>query len=329
MARRARQVAPRIAHRRDLTPAHADMMRLNEEQGGVGNAGIAVVGIARRGNRIRRRARLIAASCSPISAPRSSRSSRRAVIRSAPYRAAGRCRRAAAKAAASPGSTPTSAASPPISIAPADVARVERSAAGCDLLLDARAPRTIAAIGRCRIDALRATQPGLAITALSWFGEHGPYRDYVATNSVCRSLAGLVKLVGPAEGPPVLPRDGQIAVITGLTAFIPTLAGLFARDSRARGASPSAAFERAAADQRIRHRAGAGGRLHAAADRRSTGSAAAFRSATTPTKDGWLGVTVVTPAQWLGFCAMIGPARTRPRPALFRDRRPLHRTPTN
>mgnify|MGYP000912645232 CR=1 FL=1 len=83
-----------------------------------------------------------------------------------------------------------------------------------------------------RLSTLRA--PALAITAISWFGEHGPYRNYLATDSVCRSLAGLVKLVGPIEGPPVLPRDGQIGVVGGLTAFIPSLAGLYGHEHGAR-----------------------------------------------------------------------------------------------
>jgi hypothetical protein len=94
---------------------------------------------------------------------------------------------------------------------------------GADLLLDARHPTELKSSPLSH-DDLRRSQPGLAITAISWFGEHGPYRDYAVTDSVCRSLAGLVKLVGPTEGPPVLPRDGQIGVVAGLTAFIPTLA---------------------------------------------------------------------------------------------------------
>jgi crotonobetainyl-CoA:carnitine CoA-transferase CaiB-like acyl-CoA transferase len=100
-------------------------------------------------------------------------------------------------------------------------------------LLDARHPDEIKA-SQLSHDRLRKADPGLAITAISWFGEHGPYRNYLATDSVCRSLAGLVKLVGPVEGPPVLPRDGQIGVVGGLTAFIPSLAGLYGYEHGAR-----------------------------------------------------------------------------------------------
>jgi crotonobetainyl-CoA:carnitine CoA-transferase CaiB-like acyl-CoA transferase len=109
----------------------------------------------------------------------------------------------------------------------AGVQKVRSILASADLLLDARHPTEIKTSPLSHAD-IRRSQPGLAITTISWFGEHGPYRDYAVTDSVCRSLAGLVKLVGPIEGPPVLPRDGQIGVVAGLTAFIPTLAGLSA-----------------------------------------------------------------------------------------------------
>ena len=64
--------------------------------------------------------------------------------------------------------------------------------------------------------------PGSRITAISWFGDTGPYSNYQPTEAVVRSLAGMVKLIGAVEGPPMLGRDGQAAVFGGLTAFIPS-----------------------------------------------------------------------------------------------------------
>jgi len=193
-----------------------------------------------------------------------------------------------------------------------DVARIERLVAGSDLLLDARHPAVIAQSALSH-RKLRETQPGLAITALSWFGEHGPYRDYVATDSVCRSLAGLVKLVGPAEGPPVLPRDGQTAVIAGLTAFIPTLAGLYARAEQGSRRFAVNSFEALLQitefDIALALEAGFT-RPRIGLNRFGRG----FPVGNYATKDGWLGVTVVTPAQWLGFCAMIGLPELGPDP---------------
>jgi crotonobetainyl-CoA:carnitine CoA-transferase CaiB-like acyl-CoA transferase len=184
----------------------------------------------------------------------------------------------------------------------AGVAKVRTLLAGADLLLDARHP-TVVKASPLSHDQIRRAQPGLAITAISWFGEHGPYRDYAVTDSVCRSLAGLVKLVGPVEGPPVLPRDGQVGVIAALTAFIPTLAGLFSRSRQgARRFAVSAheamlqlsEFDTALALEQGFPRMGI--------NRFGRG----FPIGNFATKEGWLGVTVVTPAQWVAFCTMIG-----------------------
>ncbi|MEA2880823.1 MAG: hypothetical protein QOH32_42 [Bradyrhizobium sp.] len=193
-----------------------------------------------------------------------------------------------------------------------DVRRIRKLLSSSDLLLDARRPADIPA-SRLSHDELRRSEPGLAITAISWFGEHGPYRDYAATDSVCRSLAGLVKLVGPIEGPPVLPRDGQVSVIAGLTAFIPSLAGLYARGKR--GARRFAVSAHEAMLQISEFDTGLA--LEAGFTRPRIGInrfGRGFPVGNFATKEGWLGVTVVTPAQWVAFCQMIGLPELGPDP---------------
>ena len=190
---------------------------------------------------------------------------------------------------------------------PADVARVRALLATCDLLLDARTPPEIAASPLSH-HALRASDPGLAITGLSWFGETGPYRNYHVTESVCRSLAGLVKLVGHVDGPPVLPRDGQASMTAGLSAFIPSLAGLFATHRSGRGGSRRFAVNVFEAFLQISE-FDTGLALEAGFSRPRPGLnrfGRGYPSGNFVTKHGWLGVTVVTPAQWVAFCEMIG-----------------------
>ena len=193
-----------------------------------------------------------------------------------------------------------------------DAAKIRSLLSSADLLLDARHPADIRA-STLSHDELRRSDPGLAITAISWFGEHGPYRDFAATDSVCRSLAGLVKLVGPVEGPPVLPRDGQVGVIAGLTAFIPSLAGLYARGSQ--GARRFAVSAHEAMLQISEFDTGLA--LEAGFTRPRIGInrfGRGFPVGNFATRDGWLGVTVVTPAQWLAFCQMIGLPELGPDP---------------
>ena len=83
---------------------------------------------------------------------------------------------------------------------------------GADILLDGRPPAEIEASALTH-DRLHTEHPGLAITAVSWFGDSGPYRDHAATESLVRALAGLVMLTGPAEGPPILATDNQSAIV--------------------------------------------------------------------------------------------------------------------
>lgn len=192
-----------------------------------------------------------------------------------------------------------------------DVARIRTMLGSADLLLDARPPAIIES-SLLKHSDLRAADPALAITAISWFGEQGPYRDYATTDSVCRSLAGLVKLVGAAEGPPVLPRDGQISVMAGLTAFIPSLAGLYGRAHGARRFAVSAyeaMLQISEFDTGLALESGFT-RPRLAINRFGRG----FPVGNFATKQGWLGVTVVTPAQWNSFCAMIGLPELGPDP---------------
>jgi crotonobetainyl-CoA:carnitine CoA-transferase CaiB-like acyl-CoA transferase len=184
----------------------------------------------------------------------------------------------------------------------ADAKRVIALLTTSDLLLDARAPKEIP-VSRLAHETLRQTCPGLAITAISWFGEHGFYRDHAATDSVCRSLAGLVKLVGHAAGPPVLPPDGQVSVITGLTAFIPALANLYGAEHGARRytvSSLAAMLQISEFDTGLSLESGFT-RPRSGLNRFGRG----YPSGTFETKKGWLGVTVVTPAQWAAFCKML------------------------
>ncbi|HEX9556536.1 MAG TPA: CoA transferase, partial [Reyranella sp.] len=72
----------------------------------------------------------------------------------------------------------------------------------------------------------------LVVIDLSWFGRSGPYRNFKASDAVCRALAGFVQLIGPAEGPPLTLPDYQSAIMGGLAAFIPAMAALLGQQSR-------------------------------------------------------------------------------------------------
>jgi crotonobetainyl-CoA:carnitine CoA-transferase CaiB-like acyl-CoA transferase len=188
---------------------------------------------------------------------------------------------------------------------------------GADLLLDGR---------HLGADALRSgpgdrdQAPHPATTTISWFGDSGPYADFTATEATVRALGGLVALTGRAEGPPTLATDCQSGIIAGLAAFIASAAGLYDGPPGNRRFSVSvhetavniAEYEAAVA-------------WDAGASRKRLGVnrfARNYPVGIYPTKHGQIGVTIVTPAQWRGICAMLGtPERARnPKYAVNIDR---------
>ena len=58
-----------------------------------------------------------------------------------------------------------------------------------------------------------------------------PFAKFRGSDMVCRALAGMVHLMGPAEGPPLVAPDHQAAVIGGVTGFIAVMAALIAREA--------------------------------------------------------------------------------------------------
>lgn len=185
----------------------------------------------------------------------------------------------------------------------ADGARLRRLVAKADVLLDARPPASQSE-GPLAHAALRAARPALVIAALSWFGESGPYSGFAASDLTCRALAGLVKLIGPAEGPPVAINDHQAGIVGGLAAFIAAMAGVLARDGAGRRFAISL-HEANLVLAEYQAALGVGGGI-------PLGRLGVNRIAPTcpmgiyPCRDGWLGITVVTPAQWRSFCALVG-----------------------
>ncbi len=162
---------------------------------------------------------------------------------------------------------------------------------------------TLAAVDRrtCR------PRPGLVHVDVSWFGRSGPYAGYLGTDAVCRALAGLVQLVGPADGPPVR-RAGRPGRDHR------RLVGLHRR-ARLRVGPGRRAMAAAARTQRARglHRAGGipavGSRRSPAGRTRGSGInrfQPTFPLGIYPAKDDWIGVTLLTPAQWRDFCLLVG-----------------------
>ncbi|MCK1682822.1 CoA transferase [Bradyrhizobium sp. 147] len=185
----------------------------------------------------------------------------------------------------------------------------------CDVLIDGR---DVASADCVPIDiaAICQRRPKLIYLGASWFAHDGPYSGFVATDSTVRALAGLIKLAGPAEGPPVHAPDFQTGILSGLWGFIAAISSVLAIMQGGAGRTWSLSiFESAlTASEYLMSESVA----HSDVIRRMGVNRfwPGFPLGIYETKDGWLGVTTVTPAQWWAFCDMLGLSQLRDDPSL-------------
>lgn len=186
----------------------------------------------------------------------------------------------------------------------------------CDVLIDGR-DVDAADCPPIDIAAIRQRRSGLIYLQASWFGSDGPYAGFAATDSTIRALAGLIKLVGPTDGPPLHAPDFQTGILAGLWAFIAAVSSVVPRGQGRVGRSWSLsifestlalseypmfeAFERGDVMRRM------------GLNRFWPGVPVGIYE----TKNGWLGITALTPAQWHSFCDMLGLSELRNDPTLI------------
>ena len=140
----------------------------------------------------------------------------------------------------------------------------------CDILIDGR-DVDAADCPAFDLAALRQKNPGLIHLDVSWFGREGPYAKFEATDSTVRALTGLIKLVGPVEGPPMHAPDFQTGIFAGLWGFIAAASSVLGRMQDGHGrASSLSIFEVEHRGHRIHHVRIVRARRHHAPDRRQS-----------------------------------------------------------
>jgi crotonobetainyl-CoA:carnitine CoA-transferase CaiB-like acyl-CoA transferase len=195
-------------------------------------------------------------------------------------------------------------------------ARLAELIGGCDILLDGRDVDG----GDCPavdLAGIKRRYPSLIHLEASWFGGEGPYAKFEATDSTIRALVGLVKLVGPVEGAPMHAPDFQTGIFAGLWGFIAAASSVLGRmqDGRGRNSRLSIFESSIAVTEYIMFEGFSRGDIM-----RRIGVNRfwpTFPVGIYETKQGWLGVTTVTPAQWRSFCEMLGLPELRDDASLF------------
>ncbi len=164
-----------------------------------------------------------------------------------------------------------------------------------DVILDAEARRG---------PTLRDGQIRLSI---SWFGATGPYAGRAATDQVIGAHTGAARAVGPAEGPPMLTTGHTAQVVAGTLAYVAGVGHLLGRETGAPDAQTQldvSIFEAAMCITEP----GPPGTLATGVIRPRIGINRFWPTYPTgiyPTRDGWLGVTTVTPSQWQSFSTLL------------------------
>ena len=199
---------------------------------------------------------------------------------------------------------------------PNATSRLAELIGACDILLDGR-DVDAADCPAFDLAAIKQRNPGLIHLEASWFGGEGPYAKFAATDSTIRALTGLIKLVGPVEGPPMHAPDFQTGILAGLWGFIAAASSVLGRmqDGRGRSSRLSIFESSIAVTEYIMFESFSRGDIM-----RRIGVNRfwpTFPVGIYETKQGWLGVTTVTPAQWRAFCEMLGLIALRDDPTLF------------
>lgn len=190
---------------------------------------------------------------------------------------------------------------------------VDALLAGADVCVDSRPAASI------------SVRPGLIHVDVSWFGRSGPYADFAGSDAGCRALAGLVQLVGRADGPPIAPPDHQSAIIGGLAACMGVLAGLLGREADGGRALEVSVHEACIA---LSEYQAAEVFMNGSTDKRLGINNFQPNSplGIYPSRDGWIGITILTPTQWRDFCHLLGLATLGDAPDLALGSQRLPRT---
>ncbi|MBM3945787.1 MAG: CoA transferase [SAR202 cluster bacterium] len=111
-----------------------------------------------------------------------------------------------------------------------------------DVLVEGFRPGVVKRLG-CDYDTLRAINPRLIYCGLSGYGQTGPYNGLVGHDLNYISFAGMLGLIGPADGPPAIPIN-VIADMAGggMHAAVGILAAVIARGKSGQGQYVDAAM---------------------------------------------------------------------------------------
>ena len=150
----------------------------------------------------------------------------------------------------------------------------------------------------------QSPEPGEAIlcASLSWFTSHGPYANWLGSDTIIQALSGHVYPFGMEEGPPAVQQGETPQIIAAVTLCIAAVAGLIGRrDGQGPKRIDVNVFEAAMCLSEISPMWFAENGI--VPGRRGIDRFfPTFPGNCWRASDGWVGVTTLTPQQWRAFC---------------------------
>ena len=147
------------------------------------------------------------------------------------------------------------------------------------------------------------------MTSVTWYGQSGPYRDHAGSDNVVQALVGMVRGVGEPDDAPCTPSGYHAQIIAGLTACIGALGQVVARET-GNAAGPAqldtSILEANLCFTDVGAVAGYSRRINATRRMGVNRFPPTYPLGIFACRDGWLGVTALTPSQWHAFCRLLG-----------------------
>tara|TARA_B100000959_G_scaffold212161_1_gene223080 strand:+ start:456 stop:1661 length:1206 start_codon:yes stop_codon:yes gene_type:complete len=181
---------------------------------------------------------------------------------------------------------------------------VLRLAERCDVALESFRPGVADRLGT-GYEAMAARNPRLVYTAISAFGQDGPWRDRPGVDGVAQAMGGIMSVTGTADGPPVKVGVPAADMAGGVYASQSILAALLVRERTGQGQRVDVSLlDSLLAYQLIPLS------MFLASGQPPTrlGSAAPYAAPNEAfaTRDGQVMVAAYTPARWPALCGALG-----------------------
>ena len=110
-----------------------------------------------------------------------------------------------------------------------------RLVADADVLIESHPPGHLESLG-LGYPVLKETNPRLTVTSITYFGQTGPYRDYLGGDLVAQALGGFLHAVtGSADLPPMGTALEQMEITAARNGAIAIMAALFHRQQSGEG----------------------------------------------------------------------------------------------